>query len=632
MLSVFIQIIIVAVLIAYAVLLVRSRLDARVLRTSALIILAMGIALNYYGLCLENFSEGPVATFFRSLVMTLELFVYSNNLFELPKAQHEPFFLELYMLVFYAAMLTSVSAIILLFGKRIKSRFSLFFRRRKFRHIFIEINKRSEVVARGLDGSDIAFIEFPSDSEDNHISVNNVLYGLNDDKKTSFNNINNAMVLTAKHALKSGYTERNVFATIGLDGLKRLVDKDTSFYILSEDADRNLDYLMALLGDGDLINNTIHVCLSREGVARYYKTTMKQTGVHFIYPSSLAVVELMKSPKCHPSALMQPVTDASGNPTGTVRGSFNALVIGFGETGQAVTKFLYEFSSAIGENGEAVPTSIIVNDERLDRLKGPFFFDNPGLGDNGIIRYENLGTDSSEFWSRLVSRLDDLDFISISMGDDASNLDLACTICVYAMQKRRNGLDGLRIVVRKRDTLLHEEKLVEKMNEKAGHEVIVCYGEHEKVFTTEMIVSDSKSGINRSATSLADRISTAYEQVSGQSAGLRAKDSTYHEKSRVRIELHQMISRANHINSLAVFTDGRTEVSSEVLENLAKGEHLRYSRYLSAHGYVFADVDDDAFKTSHQICSWADLTDADREYHINMVRAQLKVLESGELS
>ena len=85
-------------------------------------------------------------------------------------------------------------------------------------------------------------------------------------------------------------------------------------------------------------------------------------------------------------------------------------------------------------------------------------------------------------------------------------------------------------------------------------------------------------------------------------------------------------------NSLAVFTDGRTEVSSEVLENLAKGEHLRYSRYLSAHGYVFADVDDDAFKTSHQICSWADLTDADREYHINMVRAQLKVLESGELS
>ena len=617
-----------AILIAYAILLYRSRLNAKVIRISALVILAAGVVLNYYGLSMEPFIESPVAKVFRSLIMTLEMFVYNNNLFELVTAQKQPYFLELYMLVFFAAMLTSISAIIMLFGKRAMSLAVLFFRRKKFDHVFIGVNNRSEVVARGIDDEQLAFIEFPSESKDNDISVTSVLKGMDGDKKTKIKNSHNRIVLTAKRNFKPGYSGTNVFSTIGLDGLKKLVDKDTAFYILSEDADRNLDELMALLGDSELINNTIHVCLSREGVSRYYKTTMKQTGVHFIYPSSLSVVEMMKSPEFHPASVMKPVLDASGMPTGAIEGEFNALVIGFGETGQAVTKFLYEFSAAVGKNGAPVPTSIIVNDDRIDRLKGPFFFDNPGLDNNGIIRYESLGTDSSEFWSKLVERLDNLNFIAISMKDDASNLDLACTIFVYAMKKRKNGLDGLKIVVRKRDTLLHERKLVERMNEKAGHEVIFCYGEYDKVFTPEMIVSKSKSGINRSATELADRITAAYEKVSGCKAALQSKDLSFHEKSRARMELHQMISRANHIASLSLITDGNAQLSPSAIGNIARCEHQRYSRYLTAHGYSFAAEDDDVFKTNHQICAWEDLTDEDRKYHINMARAQLQILAS----
>ncbi|MCQ2151165.1 MAG: hypothetical protein MJY46_04800 [Bacteroidales bacterium] len=628
MISPFIQVLVVLILVAYAILLYRSRLNAKVIRTSALIILIAGTALNYYGLTLEPFVEGPVAMFFRSLFMTLEMFVYNFNLFELMAAQKQPLFLEMYILVFFAAMLTSVSAIIMLFGKRAMSHVVLFFRCKKFNHIFIGINSRSEVVARGIDNEEIAFIEFSSDTEESNFSVTNLLRGLEGDKKSNVKTSRNKVILTAKRNFKPGYSGDNVFSTIGLDRLKRLVDKNTAFYILSENADRNLDELMALLGDSDLISNTIHVCLSREGVARYYKTTMKQTGVHFIYPSSMSVVELMKSPACHPASVLKPVLDNSGAPTGAVEGEFNALVIGFGETGQAVTKFIYEFSAAINTNGTPIPTHIIVNDDRIDRLKGPFFFDNPGLGDNGIISYESLGTESSEFWTKLIERLDNLNFISISMQDDASNLDLACTIFVYAMKKRRNGLDGLKIIVRKRDTLLHERKLVERMNEKAGHEVIICYGEYEKVFTPEMIVSKSNSGINRSATALADKISAAYESVSGQKDLLKRRDESFHEKSRTRMELHQMISRANHIGTLSEFTNGSAKLSPSAIGNLARCEHLRFSRYLTAHGYSYAADDDDVFKTNHQICAWEDLTDADRKYHIDMVRAQLQILSS----
>ena len=152
----------------------------------------------------------------------------------------------------------------------------------------------------------------------------------------------------------------------------------------------------------------------------------------------------------------------------------------------------------------------MVSDSRIERLKGQVCFDNPGLGEIGIISYENYGTESSEFWNSLESRINDLNYISISLKDESASLDLACTIFMYAIKKRRNGV---------------------------------------------------------------------------------------------------------------------TEPEEESLLMLAKMEHLRYSRYLTAHGYSYGEEDDDVFNTNHQICSWEELREEDRKYHLDMVKAQLKVIE-----
>ena len=594
------------------------------IRTAALVILVAGTALNMYGFSLEPFKEGPVALFLRSLIISIKMFIYDLNLLEVPLAQEQPLFLELYILVFYAAVLTSISAIIMLFGRRVITLLSLLFRRRKFDHVFIGVNNRSVLVAQGIENEEVAFIEFPDEKEGGKISVSSVLKGLSGEGEKSGGSVcKGALILFAKRRIRFGAADR-VFAAIGLEKLKRLVDEHTAFYILSDDHDRNLDELMALLEDTDLHRNTIHVCLSREGVSRYYKASLKHTGVHFIYPSSLSVVELMTTPSCHPASVMTP---SKTGPAGTVEKGLNALVVGFGETGQAVTKFLYEFSAAVLPDGTPAPASIVVSDSRIERLKGQVCFDNPGLGETGIISYENYGTESSEFWNSLESRINDLNYISISLKDESASLDLACTIFMYAIKKRRGGVHGLRIIVRKRYTLSHERKLVDKMNEKAGEEVIICYGEYAKVFTAEKIVSKSRSGINRNATSLADRIGKAYTEVSGEKVSVVPDSDSFHSKNRARMELHQMISRANHAASISILTGGATEPGEESLLMLAKMEHLRYSRYLTAHGYSYGEEDDDVFNTNHQICSWEELREEDRKYHLDMVKAQLKVIE-----
>ena len=619
------QLLLLVLILAYIVFLIKSRLRPKVIRRAALAILIAGTALNMYGLSLEEFSEGGITLFFRSLYLTIMMFVYDGDLIDLTAGQYTYMFLELYFFIFYAAMLTSLSAILMLFGKRVTTAMTLTFRRKKFRHVFIGINRRSEMIAKGIDDREIAFIEFPSDNKEDSFSINQLISGMVRDEGNDGNSSGQGIsYLMAKRRLKAGIGQKNIFATIGLEGLRKLTDKDTAYYILSEDAGRNLEDLMALLSDGNMVSNTIHVCLAREGVARYYKTTMKGTGVHFIYPSSLSVVELMKTPECHPASLFKPQFDANGKAKGTVSGPFNAMVIGFGETGQAVTKFLYEFSSAVNADGLPIPATITVCDDNIDLLKGLFLFDNPDMAGSDILHYDNKGTESSEFWDGIMERLDRLNYIAISLNDDAASLELACTIFMYAMKKRQNGLDGLKIVVRKKCTLPHERKLVERMNEKAGHEVIICYGEYEKVFTPDMIVSRQSNGINRNATELADLIAAEYKKVSGHEI-LHKSDSSepYHIKNRNRMEMHQLISRANFAPSMLFCTGGQTDLSDTALENLARMEHLRYQRYLVAHGYSFAQTDDDMFKTSHRICNWDSLTDEDRQYHRDMVKAQL---------
>ena len=624
----YMQFVFAALIALYAVILFKSRLNPKVIKRSAIIILACATALHMCAFHLEGYNESIVTLFFRSLLQGAKMFVYDDVvLCELIKVQEYPYFLDLYFFIFYAAMITSLSAIIMLFGKRAMTLFILLFKRRNFDHVFIGVNKRSEIIASGIKDDSIAFIEFPSDKEESEMSVTRVLKGMSsDDAKDSTAKQHHTVMLRAKRRFQQENVEDNVFASIGLERLKKFIGPDTAFYILSENAERNLNELMCLLGDKDLSHNTIHVCVSREGVARYYKTILKRSGAHFIYPSSLAVVELMKTPSCHPASAMKPLLLEDGSVSGMVSGEFNAMVVGFGETGQAVAKFLYEYSAAIGEDGKPLPIHIIATDSRIDALKGHFIFDNPEIAQSDSIRYENNGTESSLFWENLEARLDGLNYIAISMGDDASNLDLACTIFMYALKKRKGGLDNFKILVRKRRTLYHEKELVDKLNEKAGREVIVCYGEYEKIFTPEMIVSKERNGINSNATSLASVIAESYKAVSGKQLDLSTESESFHVKNRARMELHQLISRSNNLPTLSVMTAGKSEVSPDVLENLAKREHLRYSRYLTAHGYYYSAEDDDVYKTNHQICPWESLTEEDRQYHRDMVLSQLALI------
>ena len=623
------QALIVLLLALYTFILFKSRISPRVVKRAAAIITLAGTALFMYGYRAEGYLGGWVTLFLRGLIASIKMFIYENSIFESLVAQKtSPYFTDAFILIYYSAVLTSLSAIILLFGKRVMTRLSLLFSRRKFRHVFLGVDRNSEIIARGIKGEEIAFVEFPGDAAGGEVSLSGIIKSMSGgDGGDAVLYGKHITLLRAKRRLMQRDTEDGVLESIGLGRLQKRIDSGTAFYLLSDDAEKNLRNLLILVSDESLRYNTVHACVKREGLAQTFSGVLGKTGAHFIYPSSLSVVELMKSPDCHPVHLVDVDPAGPSGERGTVSGTFNALILGFGETGQAAAKFIYEFSSAVREDGSPLPIHIHAIDKSMDAIREVFEFSCPAMEHDDIITYSQSGPDCGGFWKTLLEWLDSLNLIEISLGDDTANLDLACKIYSYAEKKRKGALENFSIYVRKTVTPAFETRLVRRLNEKAGREVIRCFGESGKVFSPEKIVSRDSSGINSSATSLAGKLAARYREISGiENPGSTAPE-TYHEKQSRRMQMHQLISCANHISTKLSLALWSSELDAGTLENLARTEHLRYSRYLKAHGYVYDAGDDDVLKMNHQLCPWEELSEQDRQEHRNMVRASMSVFE-----
>lgn len=627
MLVVLVQILLLVLLILYAVRLFRSGLDGKVISSWAVIILLMGLGLYMYAYSLEPYKEGGLTTFFRSLISSLKLFVYDNDLLEIHAAQKQPYFLEFFMFTYFAAMLTSASAIIMFFGKRLTTILRLRFRKVKFDHVFLGINSHSQVVASSIDeNQEVAFVDFPCDREE-VTGFKKILKNLvESSNKERFISDRRTVILHAKRNLSDCSGTEGIFNQTGLAGLSALTDGNTSYYLLSDSTDRNLKDILVLMEDEYFRNVTVHASLKREGLIKSYQQVLGNTGAHFIYPSSLSVVDLISDPESQP-AMMMPV-DANG----AASGEFNAFVLGFGETGQAVTKFLYEMSAAVTSDGGELPVHISVADDNITRLKMGFTISSPALKE-GVVTFENCGVASGEYVKKIVDNIDSLNYIALTMPDDAGNLETACDLYNYALTRRKDGLGNFKIVVRMHHVSEAERKLISRLNSDAGHAVIRYFGEESKIFTSEMIVSGKNGGINSKASSIADSLEAEYLSVAGENAvygqaGVEA--GSYSDKRRRRREVHHFISLGNHIPSKLHFTHGRTQVSARELENLAICEHIRNVRYLVIHGYTPAGNDDDVRKTNHLICRWSELSAQDKQFYRDLATASLSFAGKSE--
>ena len=151
-LSLMLEVVLMCILALYGVMLFTSKLDINKIKYYAIAILCAGTGLYFYGFSLEEAPEGVWSTFTRSLLSAIELFVSHTDLLEIEEAQHQPFFMDFFIFVYASAVITSISALVSMFGRRTMSRIYLrLSREKKINHIFLGINRNSILLAKSLE-------------------------------------------------------------------------------------------------------------------------------------------------------------------------------------------------------------------------------------------------------------------------------------------------------------------------------------------------------------------------------------------------------------------------------------------------------------------------------------------------
>ena len=529
-------------------------------------LLALGAALYYYSLSasFETTIEGnEVQVFLVSVLSSLELFVGQTHLYDGILSEvifDKPALLYAFVTLYTFCVLFTGVLLFKFITKRWDSRLWLMWytkranASKKGNHIFFGINRYSVMLGKDIlktrdDFGHIIYVDFPGEDENiTDFSVSDLfasLFQRSDDRLgDGLTDDDRVVVLKARKHLKDASSSSDPMKYIGLKRLdKWVVNEKNKGYILSENEADNLMSLLSLKAMPES-RMKLYCHARKEGIKlqleRYYRANNpKDSGrIHFVDSTVLAVETLKRKENLdmQPISFVDIAKDSKGRKAGYVTSPFNAMILGFGETGQEMLKFLYEFSAFVGQDNNQTDSSFMVFDTEIQRLKGAFLSRCPALENSKRIKWEELqfdtqGTistegirvDSHEFWKEYSDQLPTLNYVVVALGDDRINTEIGIRLMEYSRQKDRS-LDKFLILVRLTNRVSQYAELIKFYDEHycEGKNKLRSFGEDEMIWKHDIL---TRSGLHAAAKAFYN----AYSEASA------AKDQETWEKRREHI-------------------------------------------------------------------------------------------------
>ncbi len=314
---------------------------------------------------------------------------------------------------------------------------------------------------------------------------------------------------------------------LGLKSLVNLFNKTTSelhIFLLGEDEESNIEASANLCCDSDIYSfadsekhgrkkkATVYCHARYDSINRVVEDS-NSTGnveVRIVDSSHYSVSELKSTIAYHPVNFVD--VDTKDN-VGTVKSDFDCMVVGFGETGQDASKFLYEFGAFVS-NDSSKEDDVLENpdqvarvsrsgfkchviDHKMYQIKGRFLSNTPVFKNNDKFSFINCDINSTHFYEVLENVHRDLNYVVVALGDDELNITVAVRIFNY-IRRRRQELSKFRIFVRCHSTM-HEQHLraiADHYNEvnsdscKSHSEHITIFGTLPAIYTYKQIVEN----------------------------------------------------------------------------------------------------------------------------------------------
>ena len=546
-------------------------------------------------------------------------------------------------------------------------------------HIFFGVNKYSMLLLRDIPNDDrIYFIDYPTEKdEDYDISFTSGLSKLFKRGRSR----TDVIYLKAKNKLSDiELSDKTIAEILDLKGIDDLIFRSNSYlYFLSDNEKENISSLNnirlrkhQISADKDIAMKVCHVYChaKKEGYNISREDKYKNDfDITFVDSSYLAIQQVIREDYDSLPVNFVKIKTESWNPSddkalplsndyniGYVESAFNAAIFGFGELGHDAFDFLYEYGAFVDSRGVRSPFHVDVYDKNVidnDTSITDIIRNYPGLKDTAknILSFKQSDFSASDSWNSLT--LDGLNYIFVCAGNDELNLRILENIdkCFSSIQNPQT----LRVMVK------HSSRFITSILPSTINKISSCihfFGSDEDIWKMDIIS-------NQSLIADAKKYYAAYAKVTKQASSPAEAEAQWikredeisnlqspNRKKRIR-QRSQDFANCLHLETkkrligekfLAIATELSKSIPSsysqntpvcvndephcsdcpdptfsrEMLNYLAKEEHIRWEASHIVMGYSYGHETDDNNKTHSCLVEYDKVPDyPNKEKQIN---------------
>ncbi|MDD5955259.1 MAG: hypothetical protein PUD38_08745 [Firmicutes bacterium] len=204
---------------------------------------------------------------------------------------------------------------------------------------------------------------------------------------------------------------------------------DLTLYALDTNANQNLAYAAALLGALEACSvDTTRVRLVMRSSDDSVESGLTRSKERYGYgdvknftDTSLSARLLMQS--------MPPCDKMTFRDDCTAQGDFDAIIVGFGKTGQSVLRYLTRNAQFAGSH-----YCVSVFSPNYENEIGHFCSSYPGMMEQYDIRFQNVDARSRAFYSYIRDRLASLRYVVVCTGNQRRDNEISSEISAYLKQ------------------------------------------------------------------------------------------------------------------------------------------------------------------------------------------------------
>lgn len=617
----------------------------------------------------------------RAIISSFKMFVVANDLARVEEPlRYSAGYMVAFSLTHLAAAFISFLFIFKMIGYKLHSVtriliHNLFKAKDKIVHIFWGVNEPSLALAKSIrrefGGDTIIFIDVDKECGDqtkqkatlgmitNAITIDNneiaTLEGIN------------AFVDHCYNGPAELEGSNDIFGELGLKSVGSIVRKSSKalFYFLSENEVHNIQGAINLENDAIVTDKAVNAVeiyvharkdVNNEIFDHYsqYDSKSLRAKIKVIDSAFLSVSRLKSNDEALPVNCVH-----FDKTTGTVDGTFTALIAGFGATGIEAFKFLYEYATFINSDLDKSPFRCYAIDQNMKKIAGLINHKLSGLGKEELTLIDTA-VNSEKSWECIKGIIGELNYVFITLNDDHTSLALAVNLFKLALQHRSKQLPMLKIMLRcyNRSSEQHMAEVVNKLNASVdGRNVEMCiFGRVSDIYTYATLLSGDVlakakefNRVYRESTTDAD---TQWEKDFGNEniEKLMANKGIlrYHAIAEINRQINQNFANALHsktkLRLMGLSSDDElqrffgfverhkggveTYICSDqditLLRNMAVLEH---ERWISAHKLIGYTLGEKSYeKKQHpDMRPWQELSQSTQAYDCNVVDTTIKI-------